>query len=112
MYGLRNYRKLKGDIMSNLTDEILYLNRNGLVDSDICFLLGMRYTQFKKDIKKIDYSPNKKSKKVYPYVYKNDGGIYYYVYMKNNNKYFCEFLDKEMLLKSIESENWEQPMIL
>ena len=32
--------------------------------------------------------------------------------MENNNKYFYEFLDKEELLKAIETEKWEQPMVL
>ena len=98
--------------MENINNEILYLNKEGLLDTDICFLLGISYPKFKQDVRKLDYKPNKKSKKMYPYVYKNPQNIYYYVYIKNNAKYFCEFFDKEDLLKTIESEKWEQPIIL
>lgn len=98
--------------MEKMRDDVLYLNKKGLVDSDICFLLGIKYAIFKQKIKNLDYVPNKKSKKLYPYVYKNSEGIWYYVFVKNNNKYFYEFSDKEELLKSIEVENWKQPMIL
>ena len=98
--------------MNDIIDEILYLNGEGLIDTDICLLLGIKYAQFRKDMKKMDYTSNIKSKDIYPYVYKNLEGIWFYVYMENNNKYFYEFLDKEELLKAIETEKWEQPMVL
>lgn len=98
--------------MNDIIDEILYLNGEGLIDTDICLLLGIKYAQFRKDMKKMDYTSNTKSKDIYSYVYKNLEGIWFYVYMENNNKYFYEFLDKEELLKAIETEKWEQPMVL
>lgn len=89
------------------------LINEGLCNTDISILLGMRYDDVKNIIKKNNLKSNRWNQKIYPYVYYNKKyDKYYYVFMKSNEKFFYEFKDKDTLYNSIKSENWECPKVV